>query len=99
MDGRNLETNKQFRYTKEEEFNIIGVHSSKLYFWCSSNIKAAEVKDSELVNIVDLTVRLGLDFRGVFCMLKSGHFLFYQTDNKLFHEIHENGRVVRVFNL
>ena len=57
------------------------------------------MKDNELVNIVDLKVRLGLDFRGVFCMLNSGNFLVYQTDDKLFHEIHESGQVVRKFSI
>jgi hypothetical protein len=99
MDDRNCETEVQFACTKEDEFKIVGVHSNKLYFRCSSKIKAAEVKDNKLVSIVDLKVCLGLDFRGVFCMLNSGNFLVYQTDHKLFHEIHESGQVVRTFSI
>ena len=76
MDGRNWETEVQFSYTKEDEFKIIGVHSSKLYFRYSSNIKAAEVRNSELVNIVDLTVSLGPDFKGVFCMFEQWEFSY-----------------------
>lgn len=97
MDGRNWETEERFSYTKEDEFKIIGVHSDKLYFRCSSNIKAAEVKDSELVDIVDLKILLPTDVRADVCMLKSGHFLFYRTDYQSFIEMHESGRVVRQF--
>ena len=87
MDGRIWEMEKQYSCTSEDEFKIVGVHLNKLYFRCSSKIKAAEVKDSKLVNIVDLTI-LSPDFIGVFCMLKSGNILIYQTDSKSFHEIH-----------
>ena len=98
MDGRIWTMKKQYSYTSEDKFKIVGVHSNKLYFRCSSNIKAAEVKDSELVNIVDLTI-LSPNFIGVFRMLKSGNILIYQTDSKSFHEIHESGRVVRQFSI
>ena len=98
MDGRIWEMEKQYSCTSEDEVKIVGVHSNKLYFRCSSSIKAAEVKDSELVNIVDLII-LSPDFRGVFRMLKSGNILIYQTDSKSFHEIHESGRLVRQFSI
>jgi hypothetical protein len=98
MDGLIWAMKKKYSCTKEDEFKIVGVHSNKLYFRCSNNIKAAEVKENELVNIVDLTI-LSPDFIGVFCMLKSGNILIYQTDSKSFHEIHESGRVVRQFSI
>ena len=97
MNGQNCGKQKGFSCKKEDEFKIVGVHSDKLYFRCNSNIKAAEVKDSKLVDIVDLTILLPTDVRVDVCMLKSGHFLIYRTDNKLFYEIHESGRVVRKF--
>jgi hypothetical protein len=98
MNGLIWAMKKKYSCTKEDEFKIVGVHSNKLYFRCSNNIKAAEVKENELVNIVDLTI-LSPDFIGVFCMLKSGNILIYQTDSKSFHEIHESGRVVREFSI